>query len=116
MRFVVGSHLSMEPHHNVNTLSLALPVLSQGFFSAADTLFGYVAKVAALRDSLSPNTLLDCNEMGTILPDDNDAKFVAIPNVYWPASAAMFAYEFGVLSQGSGLNIMGISQLAGMNA
>ena len=26
----------------------------------------------------------------------------------------MFAYEFGVLSAGSGLNIMGISQLAGI--
>jgi hypothetical protein len=34
------------------------------------------AQVVAIRDALSPDTKLSCDEMGVILPDDND------PNVW----------------------------------
>ena len=55
-------------------------------------------KVQAIRDSLSPETKLDVDEMGVILPGDNSPSAPMFPLVYWNAAGAMYAYLFGKLS------------------
>ena len=52
----------------------------------------------SIRDSLSPTTKLDVDEMGVILPDDNDPSAAMFPLVYWNAAGAMYAYLFGKLA------------------
>ena len=78
--------------------------------------FADSAKFIAIRDALSPGTLLDADELGVILPDDNNAKWTSeapgFPNVYWNAAAALYAFEFGSLSV-IGLDVVGMSQLVG---
>lgn len=59
---------------------------------------------------------LDANELGVILPDDNSARWTSdapgFPLLYWNAAAALYAYEYGVLS-GMGVDVVGMSQLVG---
>jgi hypothetical protein len=47
-----------------------------------------------LRDRLSPTTKLSCDEMGVILPNDNNPGVAIPPAEYWCASAGYFAYMF----------------------
>jgi hypothetical protein len=110
-------------------------------FGQADQFFETFKQIRDIRDQLSPKTLLDCDEMGSILPNDNDPQPPAINPLYWPASAGLFAYEFGNLAvlvslflprflpvlsmavglvrecvageRAQGLDIMGISQFCG---
>ena len=49
----------------------------------------------AIRDSLSPETKLNCDETGVILPGDNTPTSPMFPLVYWNAAGAMYAYLFG---------------------
>ena len=50
-----------------------------------------------------PNVLMDADEVGVILDDDNDPKYTSLdpgfPAVYWNAAAAMYAYLFGKTAQ-----------------
>jgi hypothetical protein len=59
---------------------------------------------------------MDADEVGIILPDDNDAKWTStapgFPALYWNAAAASFAYLFGQ-SASIGLDVLGESQLIG---
>ena len=63
-----------------------------------------------------PNVLMDADEVGVILDDDNDPKYTSLdpgfPAVYWNAAAAMYAYLFGKTAQ-IGLEVLGESQLIG---
>ena len=63
-----------------------------------------------------PHVLVDADEVGIILPDDNDAKYTSdapgFPAIYWNAAAAMYAYMFGT-SAVAGLDVLGESQLIG---
>jgi hypothetical protein len=70
--------------------------------------------LAARAVSDFPDVLLDADEVGVILPDDNDGKYTAnapgFPAVYWNAAAAMFAYLYGKTAQ-IGFDVLGESQL-----
>ena len=57
-----------------------------------------VKKVQAIRDDLSPETKLDLDELGVILPNDNSPSAPMFPLIYWNAAGAMYAYLFGKLS------------------
>lgn len=52
----------------------ALADYTNGFFPSADDWLVQVAAIQAIRDELSPNTMLDADEVGVILPDDNDSS------------------------------------------
>jgi len=84
------------------------------FFSQADTFIKEVKQIEKIRQQLSPETKVDIDEVGAILPSDNDANPGTIPDTYWNAVAAMFAYLFGnFISEGDQVNIIGQSQLVG---
>ena len=87
------------------------------FFSQGDGWLANVAEIQKIRDASDyPNCMLDADEVGVILADDNDPKFTAsapgFPAVYWNAAAAMYAYLFGTTAA-LGLDILGESQLIG---
>ena len=69
-------------------------------------------QIVDIRDQLSPDTKLSCDEMGVVLPNDNDQDAAPIPSIYWNAAAAFFAYTVGHMSV-MGYDILGESQLAG---
>jgi len=59
---------------------------------------------------------IDIDEVGVILPGDTDQNPAAIPDEYWNAAGAMFAYLFGSLSINpnvNGVTFIGESQLVG---
>jgi hypothetical protein len=74
------------------------------------------AMQAVRANSSYPDALMDADEVGVILPDDNDPVWTAtapgFPALYWNAAAAMFAYEFGLAAR-IGLDVLGESQLIG---
>lgn len=58
---------------------------------------------------------LDLDELGVILADDNNNSLpldANIPDIYWNAAGAMYAYLFGNLAP-AGVEVLGHSQLAG---
>ena len=52
-------------------------------FYAADGFFKRLREIVALREELSPSTQLSCNEMGVILPNDNDQDAPTPPARFW---------------------------------
>jgi len=61
---------------------------------------------------LSPTTRTTIDEIGVILPNDNDNNAPPFPLVYFNAVGAAYAYLFGHLS-GIGIDVLGSSQLMG---
>jgi len=84
----------------------------QGFFPQADGFFAQVQQLQAIRQSLAPNVKTTIDEIGVILPDDNDPNPAPIANLYWNAAGAMYAYIFGNLIT-QGIEVLGESQLVG---
>jgi len=88
----------------------------EDFFPSGDGWLGQVAAIQAVRDALNPAVMLDADEVGVILSDDNDPKWTSdapgFPAVYWNAAAAMYAYLFGTTAA-MGLDVLGESQLIG---
>jgi len=83
------------------------------FFAAADEFFVEARRIIAIKNSLSPNTKIDCDEVGIILPDDNDYEYKTFPLIYWNAAAAFYAYMFGNMAI-IGYDVLGESQFAGV--
>ena len=88
------------------------------FFNQADGFLTTSRFILAIRDRLSPETKVDTNELGVILPNDNDEKaedrltFSRIPNRYWNAAGALYGYLFMELAK-QGVDVIGESQLVG---
>ncbi len=76
------------------------------FFDQADGFLNTVRFVDAIRRRLSPQTKVDLDELGVILPTDN------IPPIYWNACSALYSYLFIDLTR-MGIDIAGMSQLVG---
>uniref|UniRef100_A0A6B2L0Y4 SUEL-type lectin domain-containing protein n=1 Tax=Arcella intermedia TaxID=1963864 RepID=A0A6B2L0Y4_9EUKA len=102
-------------HFYASCSSRTDPSSYEEFFPAADSFFLEAQAIAALRDTKSPHTKLSCDELGVILPNDNDANAPPFPRVYWNAAGALYAYVFGHLVT-YGYDILGESQLAGVPA
>jgi hypothetical protein len=66
-----------------------------------------------IKNSISPNTKLDCDELGVILPQDTDNNAPQFPLIYWNAAAAFYAYLFGNLAP-MGYDVLGESQFVGV--
>jgi Glycosyl hydrolases family 39 len=87
------------------------------FFDQADGFLNVVRYIQSIRQRLSPETETDADELGAILPTDNNQgspgyKYQPIPNSYWNLCAAMYAYLYARLAQ-QGVQIAGESQLVG---
>jgi hypothetical protein len=103
----------------------ATPALDEGpdgwqhtFFNQADGFLGVTRYILAIRDRLSPETKIDTDELGVILPTDgieiraSKALPDHIPHRYWNAAASLYAYLFAELSK-MGVDVIGESQLVG---
>ncbi len=83
------------------------------FFKQADNFLGQVRAVEKIRRRLSPQTLTDVDELGSILPDDTAPRLARpIPHMYWNLSGAMYAYMYAKLAA-MGIHVVGESQLIG---
>lgn len=84
------------------------------FFDQANRFLTTVKYIEQIRKRLSPETKTDTDELGVILPTDNrpdDAK-IPIPDLYWNAAGALYAYLYIGLAQ-QGIDVIGESQLVG---
>jgi len=83
------------------------------FFDQANGFLNVVRYVEEIRNSLSPGTKMDLDELGTILPTDNHpGDSVPPPAAYWNLSGSLYAYLYIALSR-MGIDIIGMSQLVG---
>ena len=103
----------------------ASPAMDEGpndwqhtFFDQANGFLATTRFILAIRDRLSPETRIDTDELGVILPTDgleiraNKALPDHIPHIYWNAAGALYAYLFVELSK-LGVDVIGESQLVG---
>jgi hypothetical protein len=81
------------------------------FFDQADGFLNTVRYVEQIRKRLSPETRTTLDEIGSILPGDPAGR-ETIPDVYWNASGALYAYVY-VAAMRMGIDIVGESQLVG---
>lgn len=83
------------------------------FFTQAKGFLGTVRKIEAIRKRLSPKTRTTIDEIGVILPRDNEpGADKRIPPIYWNAAGSMYAYLYVELSK-IGIDVAGESQLVG---
>lgn len=83
------------------------------FFDQADGFLRVVRYLEAVRDQLAPQTGMDMDEIGTILPYDTDSHLTRpIPNSYWNLSGALYAYLYVQLAH-LGVEVAGESQMVG---
>lgn len=88
------------------------------FFNEADSFLTAVRFINQIRDRLSPETKIDADELGVILPNDNDqvadvsGHIRSIPPRYWNAAGSLYAYLYIGLAK-QGVDIIGESQLVG---
>jgi hypothetical protein len=88
------------------------------FFDQAEGFLATTRYILAIRDRLSPQTKIDTDELGVILPTDgleiNASKPLPdrIPHRYWNAAGALYAFLFAELSH-LGVDVIGESQLVG---
>jgi hypothetical protein len=83
------------------------------FFNQANGFLAVTRYILAIRDRLSPNTKIDTDELGVILPTDNTpADKEPLPPRYWNAAGALYGFLFVELSK-LGVDVIGESQLVG---
>ena len=83
------------------------------FFDQADGFLNTVRYIENIRKRLSPQTKTDTDELGVILPTDNNpADKVPPPKAYWNLAGSLYAYLFIELSQLQ-IDVIGESQLIG---
>ena len=103
----------------------ASPAMDEGldgwqhsFFDQAKGFLAVTRYILAIRDRLSPQTKIDTDELGVILPTDgleiraSKALPDHIPHRYWNAAASLYGYLFVELSK-LGVDVIGESQLVG---
>ena len=131
----IGPFLNASNHHVAHNANHTPPIdyVSQHFYAGAANRTdpgcyaanffgearGFVARVegfVATRDASSfPRARLDLDELGVIMPGDNDPSLpldADLPDIYWNAAGAMYAYLFARLAP-LGVAVLGQSQLAG---
>jgi len=104
------SYISFHYYSSCN--SRVNPNSYEQFFVEANDFLVVAESIANIRDTLSPATKIDCDEMGVILPDDNDIDAPNPPMVYWNAAGGFYAYLFAKMAI-LGYDVLGESQLAG---
>jgi hypothetical protein len=108
-----GVPLDMISYHFYTTpaASEAPEHWQYSFFNQADGFLNTVRYVEQIRKRLSPETRTTLDEIGSILHGD-PAGLETIPDIYWNASGALFAYVY-LEAMRMGIDIVGESQLVG---
>ncbi len=101
-----GTPLNMISYHFYAGIGGHNPALwAKQAFSKANGFINVSARVVALRNKLSPKTMIDTDEIGTFMGGK-------LPHLYWNLSGAMYAFVFAHLAA-QGVNVVGESQLIG---
>ncbi len=83
------------------------------FFDQADGFLNTVRYIENIRKRLSPQTKTDTDELGVILPTDNNPEDkVPPPKAYWNLAGSLYAYLYIELSRLQ-IDVIGESQLIG---
>ncbi len=83
------------------------------FFDQANGFLNTVRYTEAIRKRLSPSTRTDLDELGVILPADNNAgDDVPPPAAYWNLAGSLYAYLYIELSRMQ-IDLIGMSQMIG---
>ena len=86
------------------------------FFDQADGFLNTARYVEQIKHELSPGTKTDWDELGAILPEDDDSnhgkKTAEEPALYWNLTSAMYAYLY-IEAVKLGVDVVGESQLVG---
>ncbi len=82
------------------------------FFDQEAGFLNTVRYVESIRKRLSPQTRTDLDELGTVLPGDNNPGHEAPPAAYWNLAGALFGDLFIELSKLQ-IDVIGESQLIG---
>ena len=90
------------------------PQSYEQFFSRLDTFLFEVEQIEEIRKVLSPETKTTINELGVILPHENNYDSPEFPLIFWNAGAAFYAYSWAKLAR-QGIDIVGHSQLVGQS-
>ncbi|CAE7909014.1 ARFGEF2, partial [Symbiodinium sp. KB8] len=105
-------------HHYASCVNRTDPsTYSSGFFGDfAAWMKTFKETALVMRNSSSfPDVKLDLDELGVIMPGDNDPSGgldADLPDIYWNAAGAAYAYVFATLAP-LGVEVLGQSQLAG---
>ena len=103
-------------HFYASTSQRANITLYEDFFPLADVFLVEATEIVRIRDRLNPTVMLNVDETGVILPDDNDPKWTesdpGFPLLYWNAAAANYVYVWGLMAS-IGVDFVGESQLTG---
>eukprot|EP01111_Echinosteliopsis_oligospora_P015984 TRINITY_DN6500_c0_g1_i1.p1 TRINITY_DN6500_c0_g1~~TRINITY_DN6500_c0_g1_i1.p1 ORF type:complete len:582 (-),score=150.67 TRINITY_DN6500_c0_g1_i1:93-1838(-) len=104
----VSFHFYAETFNRTNATGF------ESFFQQVDDVMPDVRAIVDVRNRLSPHTIIDMDEVGVILGDDNNVDpFPPQPdNTYWAAAGAMFSYMWSQVLP-LGIEIFGESQLVG---
>jgi hypothetical protein len=93
-----------EPDAGPETMAYTLFPQATGFVNV-------VRYIEQIRQRLAPNTMTMISEVGTIFPDSQTPEQAdRIPNSYWNASAAMFAFLYPQLTR-LGIDVVHHSEL-----
>lgn len=86
------------------------------FFDQADGFLHVTKYIEQLKHELSPATKTDLDEVGSILPGDNNSnrgeRAIPEPPLYWNLSSALYAYIYMEAAK-MGVDVIGESQLVG---
>ena len=83
------------------------------FFDQADGFLDKVRYIESIRKRLSPDTRTDTDELGVILPTDNQpGDEVPPPKAYWNLAGSLYAYLYMELAKQQ-IDVIGESQLVG---
>jgi len=75
-------------------------VMSHTLYGQAEDFINVVRYIEVIRKRLSPTTATHINEVGTILPNGQNADLTPnIPNSYWNLSGGLYAYLYARLTQ-----------------
>ena len=114
-----GNHLPGTPLDMISYHFYATPNAKETpdtwqytFFDQADRFIASVRYIEAIRRRLSPETRTTLDEIGSILPGDPVGPKGGIPDIYWNASGALYAYVY-LETMRLGIDIVGESQLVG---
>ncbi len=117
-----ANHKPGVPIDYVSYHFYASPTLGQGlnewqytFFDQADRFITTTRFIESIRKRLSPATKTDTDELGVILPLDNEPvskRPWPIPKAYWNAAGSLYAYLYINLAR-EGIEVVGESQLVG---
>ncbi|CAF1269332.1 unnamed protein product [Rotaria sp. Silwood1] len=99
-------------HFYASSATRTNPVDYEAFFLQLDTFTFEVEQIEEIRKALSPGTKTTIDELGIILPDDNNVDAPAFPLIYWNAGAAYYAYAWAKIAR-QGIDVVGHSQLVG---